>query len=177
MKNLIKNCQRSSAFLWMWEEQRVKSDAKIPKLLCQQNTVWLAVEQEIVKRKLYRKCLACVEAILWNTTTELLSKSDDFINNKPRAYSSWSGSFFFKGRYLLYSCLLLFFSFRVYFSSKLNIVDACVVVITLIVTMIYTFSDLSGASLIPRWVSSLFSLRACRAAAAVWAEEHLKYCT
>lgn len=40
--------------------------------------------------------------------------------------------------------------FNVYFSSKLNIVDACVVVITLVVTMIYTFSDLSGASLIPR---------------------------
>lgn len=40
--------------------------------------------------------------------------------------------------------------FRVYFSSKLNIVDACVVVITLVVTMIYTFSDLSGPSLIPR---------------------------
>lgn len=40
--------------------------------------------------------------------------------------------------------------FRVYFSSKLNIVDACVVVITLVVTMVYTFSDLTGASLIPR---------------------------
>ncbi len=40
--------------------------------------------------------------------------------------------------------------FRVYFSSKLNIVDACVVVITLIVTMVYTFTDLSGAGLIPR---------------------------
>lgn len=44
------------------------------------------------------------------------------------------------------------FRFKVYFSSKLNIVDACVVVITLVVTMIYTFSDLSGASLIPRYV-------------------------
>lgn len=42
------------------------------------------------------------------------------------------------------------FRFRVYFSSKLNIVDACVVAVTLVVTMIYTFSDLSGASLIPR---------------------------
>lgn len=28
--------------------------------------------------------------------------------------------------------------------------DACVVAVTLVVTMIYTFSDLSGASLIPR---------------------------
>uniref|UniRef100_A0A8C2Z7L1 Transmembrane phosphatase with tensin homology n=1 Tax=Cyclopterus lumpus TaxID=8103 RepID=A0A8C2Z7L1_CYCLU len=49
--------------------------------------------------------------------------------------------------------------FKVYFSSKLNIVDACVVVVTLVVTMIYTFSDLSGASLIPRVVSFLRFLR------------------
>lgn len=45
---------------------------------------------------------------------------------------------------------LLSLRFRDYFSSKLNIIDACVVVITLVVTMIYTFSDLTGASLIPR---------------------------
>ncbi|XP_031728601.1 putative tyrosine-protein phosphatase TPTE isoform X1 [Anarrhichthys ocellatus] len=49
--------------------------------------------------------------------------------------------------------------FKVYFSSKLNIVDACVVVITLVVTMIYTFTDLSGASLIPRVVTFLRFLR------------------
>ncbi|XP_075887741.1 putative tyrosine-protein phosphatase TPTE isoform X2 [Nelusetta ayraudi] len=49
--------------------------------------------------------------------------------------------------------------FRVYFSSKLNIVDACVVIITLVVTMIYTFSDLSGPSLIPRVVTFLRFLR------------------
>ncbi|TNN79006.1 Phosphatidylinositol 3,4,5-trisphosphate 3-phosphatase TPTE2 [Liparis tanakae] len=49
--------------------------------------------------------------------------------------------------------------FKVYFSSKLNIVDAGVVVVTLAVTMIYTFSDLSGASLIPRVVSFLRFLR------------------
>ncbi|XP_053703201.1 putative tyrosine-protein phosphatase TPTE [Synchiropus splendidus] len=49
--------------------------------------------------------------------------------------------------------------FQSYFSSKLNIVDACVVGITLVVTMIYTFSDLSGASLIPRVVSFLRFLR------------------
>uniref|UniRef100_A0AAQ5WZN2 Phosphatidylinositol-3,4,5-trisphosphate 3-phosphatase n=1 Tax=Amphiprion ocellaris TaxID=80972 RepID=A0AAQ5WZN2_AMPOC len=49
--------------------------------------------------------------------------------------------------------------FKVYFSSKLNIVDACVVVVTLVVTMIYTFLDASGASLIPRVVSFLRFLR------------------
>lgn len=49
--------------------------------------------------------------------------------------------------------------FKVYFSSKLNIIDACIVVVTLVVTMIYTFSDFSGASLIPRLVSFLRSLR------------------
>lgn len=46
----------------------------------------------------------------------------------------------------------LFFSFKVYFSSKLNIIDACVVIVTLVVTMVYTFSDLSGPSLIPRYM-------------------------
>ncbi|TMS13929.1 putative tyrosine-protein phosphatase TPTE [Larimichthys crocea] len=49
--------------------------------------------------------------------------------------------------------------FKVYFSAKLNIVDACVVVITLVVTMIYTFTDLSGVNLIPRVVSFLRFLR------------------
>ncbi|XP_061595202.1 putative tyrosine-protein phosphatase TPTE [Cololabis saira] len=49
--------------------------------------------------------------------------------------------------------------FRVYFSSRLNVVDACVVVVTLVVTMTYTFTDLSGASLIPRVVSFLRFLR------------------
>uniref|UniRef100_A0A673HLH1 Phosphatidylinositol 3,4,5-trisphosphate 3-phosphatase TPTE2-like n=1 Tax=Sinocyclocheilus rhinocerous TaxID=307959 RepID=A0A673HLH1_9TELE len=49
--------------------------------------------------------------------------------------------------------------FKVYFSSKLNIIDACIVVVTLVVTMIYAFSDLSGASLIPRVVTFLRSLR------------------
>ncbi|KPP77925.1 phosphatidylinositol-3,4,5-trisphosphate 3-phosphatase TPTE2-like [Scleropages formosus] len=49
--------------------------------------------------------------------------------------------------------------FKVYFSSKLNICDACIVVLTLIVTMIYAFSDLSGAHLIPRVVSFLRALR------------------
>eukprot|EP00063_Salmo_salar_P010509 XP_013985344.1 PREDICTED: phosphatidylinositol 3,4,5-trisphosphate 3-phosphatase TPTE2-like isoform X1 [Salmo salar] len=49
--------------------------------------------------------------------------------------------------------------FKVYFSSRLNIIDACIVVITLVVTMIYTFSDLTGVSLIPRVVTFLRFLR------------------
>nr|XP_020454007.1 phosphatidylinositol 3,4,5-trisphosphate 3-phosphatase TPTE2-like isoform X1 [Monopterus albus]XP_020454008.1 phosphatidylinositol 3,4,5-trisphosphate 3-phosphatase TPTE2-like isoform X1 [Monopterus albus]XP_020454009.1 phosphatidylinositol 3,4,5-trisphosphate 3-phosphatase TPTE2-like isoform X1 [Monopterus albus] len=49
--------------------------------------------------------------------------------------------------------------FKVYFSSKLNIADACVVVLTLVVTIIYTATDLSGASLIPRVVTFLRFLR------------------
>ncbi|XP_061658324.1 putative tyrosine-protein phosphatase TPTE isoform X1 [Syngnathoides biaculeatus] len=49
--------------------------------------------------------------------------------------------------------------FKVYFGSTLNIIDACVVVVTLVVTMSYTFTDLSGASLIPRVVSFLRFLR------------------
>ncbi|XP_056141128.1 putative tyrosine-protein phosphatase TPTE [Lampris incognitus] len=49
--------------------------------------------------------------------------------------------------------------FKVYFRSKLNIMDACIVVVTLVVTMSYTFSDLSGASLLPRVVTFLRSLR------------------
>lgn len=37
--------------------------------------------------------------------------------------------------------------------------DACVVAVTLVVTMIYTFSDLSGASLIPRCLlNEMFNL-------------------
>uniref|UniRef100_A0A7N6A5J2 Phosphatidylinositol-3,4,5-trisphosphate 3-phosphatase n=1 Tax=Anabas testudineus TaxID=64144 RepID=A0A7N6A5J2_ANATE len=34
----------------------------------------------------------------------------------------------------------------------MNIIDACVVVVTLVVTIVYTFTDLSGASLIPRYL-------------------------
>ncbi|XP_028276982.1 putative tyrosine-protein phosphatase TPTE [Parambassis ranga] len=49
--------------------------------------------------------------------------------------------------------------FKVYFSSKLNIMDACVVVVTLVVTMIYAFTYLTGASLIPRVVNFLRFLR------------------
>ncbi|KAJ7997568.1 hypothetical protein DPEC_G00230350 [Dallia pectoralis] len=49
--------------------------------------------------------------------------------------------------------------FKVYFSSRLNSVDACIVIITLGVTMIYFFSDLNGPSLIPRVVTFLRFLR------------------
>ncbi|CAK6953908.1 putative tyrosine-protein phosphatase TPTE isoform X1 [Scomber scombrus] len=49
--------------------------------------------------------------------------------------------------------------FKVYFRSRLNIVDACVVVITLVVNMVYTFTELSGTSLIPRVVAFLRFLR------------------
>ncbi|KAJ8280643.1 hypothetical protein GJAV_G00057260 [Gymnothorax javanicus] len=49
--------------------------------------------------------------------------------------------------------------FKVYFSSKLNIMDACIVIATLIITMFYTFSQLSGTSLIPRVLSFLRVLR------------------
>lgn len=65
-------------------------------------------------------------------------------------------SFFF-----LFDVLLRVYveGFKVYFSSKLNIGDACIVVITLVVTMIYTFTELTGASLIPRMVTFLRALR------------------
>ncbi|XP_029029049.1 putative tyrosine-protein phosphatase TPTE [Betta splendens] len=49
--------------------------------------------------------------------------------------------------------------FKVYFSSKLNIIDACVVVVTLVVTIVYTFTGLSGASLIPRVVTFFRAMR------------------
>ncbi|XP_048092649.1 putative tyrosine-protein phosphatase TPTE isoform X1 [Alosa pseudoharengus] len=49
--------------------------------------------------------------------------------------------------------------FKVYYSSKLNIMDTCIVVVTLVITMIYTFSDFSGVSLIPRVFNFLKALR------------------
>ncbi|XP_062340852.1 putative tyrosine-protein phosphatase TPTE isoform X1 [Osmerus eperlanus] len=65
-------------------------------------------------------------------------------------------SFFF-----LFDVLLRIYveGFRVYFSSTFNIIDACIVIITLVVTMIYTFTELTGASLIPRVVTFLRALR------------------
>ncbi|XP_063807990.1 phosphatidylinositol 3,4,5-trisphosphate 3-phosphatase TPTE2-like isoform X2 [Pseudophryne corroboree] len=49
--------------------------------------------------------------------------------------------------------------FRKYFSSKLNIFDAAIVVITLIVTLVYAFTDFSGATTIPRLVNFFRALR------------------
>ncbi|CAH2224989.1 phosphatidylinositol 3,4,5-trisphosphate 3-phosphatase TPTE2-like [Pelobates cultripes] len=49
--------------------------------------------------------------------------------------------------------------FQRYFSSKLNIFDAAIVVITLIITVIYTFTDFSGATNIPRLVNFFRALR------------------
>ncbi|XP_073518709.1 phosphatidylinositol 3,4,5-trisphosphate 3-phosphatase TPTE2-like isoform X2 [Phyllobates terribilis] len=49
--------------------------------------------------------------------------------------------------------------FQKYFSAKLNIFDAAIVVVTLIVTLIYTFTDFSGATNIPRLVNFFRALR------------------
>ncbi|XP_040196281.1 phosphatidylinositol 3,4,5-trisphosphate 3-phosphatase TPTE2-like isoform X2 [Rana temporaria] len=49
--------------------------------------------------------------------------------------------------------------FRKYFSSKLYICDAAIVVITLIVTVVYAFTDFSGATNIPRLVNFFRALR------------------
>ncbi|XP_056417960.1 phosphatidylinositol 3,4,5-trisphosphate 3-phosphatase TPTE2-like isoform X2 [Hyla sarda] len=69
---------------------------------------------------------------------------------------SLSISFFF-----LIDVLLHIFveGFRKYFSSRLNIFDAAIVVITLIVTLIYAFTDFSGATNIPRLVNFFRALR------------------
>uniref|UniRef100_H3AHA4 Transmembrane phosphatase with tensin homology n=1 Tax=Latimeria chalumnae TaxID=7897 RepID=H3AHA4_LATCH len=65
-------------------------------------------------------------------------------------------SFFF-----LIDVLLRIFveGFRVYFQSKLNILDAVIVIVTLIITMVYAFSDFSGTNLIPRVVNFFRALR------------------
>ncbi|XP_053564371.1 phosphatidylinositol 3,4,5-trisphosphate 3-phosphatase TPTE2 isoform X2 [Bombina bombina] len=49
--------------------------------------------------------------------------------------------------------------FQQYFSSKLNIFDAAIVVITLLITLVYAFTDFSGATNIPRMVNFLRALR------------------
>ncbi|XP_069826063.1 phosphatidylinositol 3,4,5-trisphosphate 3-phosphatase TPTE2-like isoform X2 [Dendropsophus ebraccatus] len=69
---------------------------------------------------------------------------------------SLSISFFF-----LIDVLLHIFveGFRKYFSSKLNIFDAAIVVVTLVVTLIYAFTDFSGATNIPRLVNFFRALR------------------
>lgn len=49
--------------------------------------------------------------------------------------------------------------FKSYFSSRLNILDAIIVVVTLVITMVYAFSDFAGTSLIPRVFNFLRALR------------------
>ncbi|XP_041116190.1 phosphatidylinositol 3,4,5-trisphosphate 3-phosphatase TPTE2-like [Polyodon spathula] len=49
--------------------------------------------------------------------------------------------------------------FNAYFSSKLNIVDACIVFVTLIIAMVFALSDVSGIALIPRMLSFLRAMR------------------
>ncbi|KAG8585028.1 hypothetical protein GDO81_004871 [Engystomops pustulosus] len=49
--------------------------------------------------------------------------------------------------------------FQKYFSDKLNIFDAAIVVITFIVTLVYAFTDFSGATNIPRLVNFFRALR------------------
>ncbi|XP_074843256.1 phosphatidylinositol 3,4,5-trisphosphate 3-phosphatase TPTE2-like isoform X2 [Carettochelys insculpta] len=49
--------------------------------------------------------------------------------------------------------------FSTYFKSKLNILDAVIVVGTLLINMVYSFSDFSGADKIPRMVIVLRALR------------------
>ncbi|XP_076220298.1 phosphatidylinositol 3,4,5-trisphosphate 3-phosphatase TPTE2-like isoform X3 [Aptenodytes patagonicus] len=51
------------------------------------------------------------------------------------------------------------FSFRNYFRSKLNVLDAFIVVGTLLINMTYSFSDLAAADQIPRMVTLLRVLR------------------
>ncbi|RXM29958.1 Phosphatidylinositol 3,4,5-trisphosphate 3-phosphatase TPTE2 [Acipenser ruthenus] len=49
--------------------------------------------------------------------------------------------------------------FNTYFSSKLNIVDACIVFVTLVIAMVFALSDVSGVALIPRMLSFLRAMR------------------
>ncbi|XP_074816188.1 phosphatidylinositol 3,4,5-trisphosphate 3-phosphatase TPTE2-like isoform X1 [Natator depressus] len=49
--------------------------------------------------------------------------------------------------------------FNNYFKSKLNVLDAVIVVGTLLINMVYSFSDFSGADKIPRMVIVLRALR------------------
>lgn len=98
--------------------------------------------------------LIIVDFILVIVDLSLSAESRD-VSNAIEAVSL-TISFFFLADVLL---RVYVEGFKVYFSSKMNIVDACVVVVTLVVTMVYTFSDLSGASLIPRVVTFLRFLR------------------
>uniref|UniRef100_A0A672HBI9 Transmembrane phosphatase with tensin homology n=1 Tax=Salarias fasciatus TaxID=181472 RepID=A0A672HBI9_SALFA len=98
--------------------------------------------------------LIIVDIVLVIVDLSLPAKSRD-VGNALEAVSL-TISFFFLADVLL---RVYVEGFKVYFSSKLNIIDACVVAVTLVVTMIYTFTDLSGASLIPRVVNFLRFLR------------------
>ncbi|XP_007889410.2 putative tyrosine-protein phosphatase TPTE [Callorhinchus milii] len=49
--------------------------------------------------------------------------------------------------------------FRVYFRNKLHILDAVIVVVTQVITMVYAFSDLSGSTHIPRVITIFRILR------------------
>ncbi|KAM3600970.1 uncharacterized protein V6R79_005339 [Siganus canaliculatus] len=104
--------------------------------------------------RVFGMVLIIVDFVLVIVDLSLANRSRD-VGNALEAVSLII-SFFF-----LFDVLLRVYveGFKVYFSSKLNIIDACVVVVTLVVTMVYTFSDLSGASLIPRAVSFLRFLR------------------
>lgn len=104
--------------------------------------------------KVFGVVLIIVDFILVIVDLSLSADSRD-VSNAIEAVSL-TISFFFLADVLL---RVYVEGFKVYFSSKMNIVDACVVVVTLVVTMVYTFSDLSGASLIPRVVTFLRFLR------------------
>ncbi|XP_034034233.1 putative tyrosine-protein phosphatase TPTE [Thalassophryne amazonica] len=104
--------------------------------------------------RMFGVVLILVDFVLVIVDLSLPAKSREVGN--PLEAVSLTISFFFLADVLL---RVYVEGFKVYFSSKLNIIDACVVVVTLVVTMIYTFTDLSGASLIPRVVNFLRFLR------------------
>ncbi|XP_006800129.1 putative tyrosine-protein phosphatase TPTE [Neolamprologus brichardi] len=104
--------------------------------------------------RLFGVTLIIVDFVLVIVDLSLPAKSRDAGNALEAV--SLTISFFFLADVLL---RVYVEGFKVYFSSKLNIIDACVVIVTLVVTMVYTFSDLSGPSLIPRVVTFLRFLR------------------
>lgn len=104
--------------------------------------------------RIFGVILIIVDFVLVIVDLSLPAKSRDAGNALEAV--SLTISFFFLADVLL---RVYVEGFKVYFSSKLNIIDACVVIVTLAVTMVYTFSDLSGTSLIPRVVTFLRFLR------------------
>uniref|UniRef100_A0AAX7VP52 Phosphatidylinositol-3,4,5-trisphosphate 3-phosphatase n=1 Tax=Astatotilapia calliptera TaxID=8154 RepID=A0AAX7VP52_ASTCA len=101
--------------------------------------------------RLFGVTLIIVDFVLVIVDLSLPAKSRDAGNALEAV--SLTISFFFLADVLL---RVYVEGFKVYFSSKLNIIDACVVIVTLVVTMVYTFSDLSGPSLIPRYMVVTF---------------------